>query len=679
MISARRAPLVLGWRGRIRVRREEAGLRALLLLSVLCAPAQGQFGGFEWTLTGNPFGSGEIVGGTMTIVGPNNPPSPGGCSVQATWFETTTPVAITVDVDVDFEDLDIWPGPNCFDAPAWIVDGAIYYPPGSCSGIGWPSGPYHFTFDVAAGHTFGLGVYSVDCSEGPGVSHFKDLALTVHPLDELEGGLDPRLRLEVLEASSAWGVAVADAGDLDGDGSPEIVVGEPDEMVGRVRVLSASDGSLLWQVGAGPSFGSAVTRIDDVDADGLPDILVGAPKDVSASGGPGQAFVLSGADGSIVSTLTGSPLSALFGASVAGAQDLDDDGIPDLLVGAIGKLFPTKPGMVRVVSGASAATIFEIEDPGTGARFGRALLCPGDLNGDGRADIVVGATPASGPENDAPGFVLAFSGADGALLYSASSAGAFGYSLAPAGDLDGDARPDILVGAPGVDVALHNHGAVHVLSGATGAFLLTAVGPTPDRLAGRSVASGDVDGDGQLDLIVAAPAVTSGGGDTLVLSSATGALLNSLTVGSPGAHGTLVARVDDVDGDGRDDVVTGGKGVVRVWHGLHKTGAPRLTVDSTLEPDSPFVVGIDGAEPSSPGVLVIGFALLDLDVLGGTLVPSPDVLLPIATDGAGGAELAGRWPAGAPSFWSLWMQAWIADPHGPQGFSATQAWSVSTD
>jgi len=225
-----------------------------------------------------------------------------------------------------------------------------------------------------------------------------------------------------------------------------------------------------------------------------------------------------------------------------------------------------------------------------------------------------------------------------------------------------------------------NHGAISLLSGATGAVLLAFTGPLAGLGAGRSVASGDVDGDGLLDLIVAAPAVSAlQAGVTFVVSAQDGTLLNTVGVGVPGAYGSLVAQVGDVDLDGRDDLVTGGKGVVHAWHGLHKTGAPTLTIDTTLQPDSPFVVTVEGAEPDTTGLLLIGFTKLDLPALGGVLVPSLNLLVPFATAVAGGSTLEGRWPAAAPSFWSLWMQAWIVDPQGPQGFTATNGWSVSTD
>ena len=80
---------------------------------------------------------------------------------------------------------------------------------------------------------------------------------------------------------------------------------------------------------------------------------------------------------------------------------------------------------------------------------------------------------------DAPFTLTLSAGTGGTLLYSVSGPGSFGYSLAAVGDVDGDGPPDILVGAPGVHVGSENHGAVYLLSGATGAVLLASVGPTP--------------------------------------------------------------------------------------------------------------------------------------------------------------------------------------------------------
>jgi hypothetical protein len=82
-------------------------------------------------------------------------------------------------------------------------------------------------------------------------------------------------------------------------------------------------------------------------------------------------------------------------------------------------------------------------------------------------------------------------------------------------------------------------------------------------------------------------------------------------------------------------------------------------------------VTLSQGAPSTFGFLFVGFSVLDAPLKGGVLVPSPDIVLPVATDGAGGYSLLGSWPAGVPSHVPVWVQAWLADPAGPQGASAS--------
>ncbi|MCI0372798.1 MAG: FG-GAP-like repeat-containing protein, partial [candidate division NC10 bacterium] len=129
---------------------------------------------------------------------------------------------------------------------------------------------------------------------------------------------------------------VAGIGDVNGDGAPDLLVGVPNQIAGgivtgRAFVFSGADASLLRILdNPNPSgfarFGSALSGAGDVNGDGVPELLVGAP-------GQGQAFVFSGADATLLLTLTRSS-SGSFGEVVAGIGDVDGDGAPDFLVGA---------------------------------------------------------------------------------------------------------------------------------------------------------------------------------------------------------------------------------------------------------------------------------------------------------------------------------------------------------
>jgi hypothetical protein len=147
-----------------------------------------------------------------------------------------------------------------------------------------------------------------------------------------------------------------------------------------------------------------------------------------------------------------------FGHSVGGAGDVNGDGIPDIVVGAPYEDPPGTPfdaGRAYIFSGRSGESLHELISPNEtpGGYFGRAVAGVGDMNGDGYDDVMVGANrenPGSGPEG--AGRAHIFSGRTGRLLYTLVSPneeqwGYFGYSVAGAGDVNGDGHPDVMVGA----------------------------------------------------------------------------------------------------------------------------------------------------------------------------------------------------------------------------------------
>ena len=150
------------------------------------------------------------------------------------------------------------------------------------------------------------------------------------------------------QADARFAEAVAGIGDVNGDGAPDLLVGAPFQILGgnlnqgRAFVFSGADRSLLLTLDhPAPQglalFGSAVAGAGDVNRDGRPDLLVGAPgQRVGGRADQGQAYVLSGADGRLLLTVDNPTpqADAVFGAALAGAGDVNGDGLPDLLVGA---------------------------------------------------------------------------------------------------------------------------------------------------------------------------------------------------------------------------------------------------------------------------------------------------------------------------------------------------------
>jgi hypothetical protein len=234
----------------------------------------------------------------------------------------------------------------------------------------------------------------------------------------------------------------------------------------------------------------------------------------------GRVYLYSGASGAFLRALfTPTPtIGGSFGDSVAGIGDLNGDGRGDVIVGAPAETWQVaNSGLVHVYSGATGARIRSILSPRReiGGRFGEAVSSVPDVNQDGRPDLVVGAPhedPGTAPQDQGRAYV--FSGATGALLWillppSQDSADDFGDAIAGLADLNGDGRGDIAVGAHDADPgnAPNNSGRVHVYSGATGQRLFTLVSPdqrTEGRFGTDVTLVPDTNGNGIGDIAVGA-------------------------------------------------------------------------------------------------------------------------------------------------------------------------------
>jgi hypothetical protein len=226
---------------------------------------------------------------------------------------------------------------------------------------------------------------------------------------------------------------------------------------------------------------------------------------------------------------------------VAGVPDVNGDGRGDMLVGAesedVGSV--TSAGQAHLFSGATGAPLYTLEspDPNHVGYFGHAVVGLGDVDGDGRGDLLIGAPyETTDPELSEAGRAYVFSGASGALLRTLASPngedrGFFGYTVSAVPDADGDGAPDLLIGAlledPGASPT--DAGRAYLVSGSSGAVLATLASPG-EQLAGqfgRAVAGvPDADGDGRGDLLVGAPfedrSGISDGGNVYLFSGALG-------------------------------------------------------------------------------------------------------------------------------------------------------------
>ena len=414
-------------------------------------------------------------------------------------------------------------------------------------------------------------------------------------------------------SSTSWGTTF----DVNGDGYADVVIGADNTPqgggVGNAYVyLGSSLGTAnapkttVTGPGGQTDYAGTLASAGDVNGDGYPDLVVG-----EATGNNAYVY-LGGASGlstTPATTLTGPAGSLYFGASVASAGDVNGDGYADVVVGDFGAT--SYEGIAYVylgsASGLSTAPATTIPRPGASGHFGASVASAGDVNGDGYADVLVGA---SGDPGNAYVYFGSMTGLDTTIFAilpnpagSSATGTEFGASVATAGDVNGDGYADFVVGAwSGTGLAY-----LYVGSGSTAGIstspLVTLTGPDgPGVFFGGSVASaGDMNGDGYADIVVGATGVSSNTGRAYVYFGSPSGLpaTPGITLTGPdgmgGQFGSSVASAGDVNGDGYADLVVGAIAVSM------STGTAWVYLGGVSGPDA-------GTERASPGGLHGNFA-----------------------------------------------------------------------
>lgn len=432
--------------------------------------------------------------------------------------------------------------------------------------------------------------------------------------------------------AGTFGWAVADLADIDGDGVKEAIIGAPKfgatpRFAGKVTVYSGRTGALLHTfTGAVANWqlGYAVADAGDVDADGIHDIIAGAP-----ILGAGRAQVFSGATGALLWTVTGEASGDSFGAAVCSAGDVDGDGHAEFVVGATGH---GGTGRVYLYSGATGLLIRSF-DGTSGSGFGAGVSLAGDINHDGIQDIIVGA-PAAGPIPQGRAYV--YSGADGSLLLppltpDTPTTSAFGiFFVAGVGDVNADGTPDLYVGDYNDSTNGAGSGKAYVFSGADGSLLRTFIGATGAGM-GPGRGAGDINRDGHSDLIIGSYTSSAGAptaGRIEIYSGADGSVLRTLTHTISGSQlGFDAVGLGDVNGDCSPDFLCSAAAGNRVYL---IAGSPAL-VPGDLNCDclvsaadiAPFVLAL--VDPAAYLAANPGCDIQRADLNGDTLIDGSDV------------------------------------------------------
>ena len=394
--------------------------------------------------------------------------------------------------------------------------------------------------------------------------------------------------------------------------------------------LDGTNGFVISNINSGGQSGFSVSSAGDINGDGIDDIIIGAP--YAATLFQGESYIIFGKidqyasvlklahlDGENGFKLSGMSTMNFAGFAVSGAGDINNDGYDDFLIGALGASpNGVRSGEAYVVFGSSnsfgpvgfsrlnsldGSNGFRLHGITSGDRAGIRLSDAGDINGDGIDDLFVGAIYANssagqnyvvfGSESNF-GATIELSSLDGSNGFSISGIDPDDFSgvgLSSAGDINGDGYDDLIIGAPRAGPNGDKSGESYIVFGSGGGFLaninladldgrngfiMNGIN-SGDNTGWATAGLGDINGDGYDDVIIGARSAGPNGnysGESYVvfgkggnftaifelssLDGSNGFTLNGIDAGDRSGHS--VAGAGDINGDGYDDILISAPG-----------------------------------------------------------------------------------------------------------------------
>ncbi|WP_437592592.1 FG-GAP-like repeat-containing protein [Sorangium sp. So ce1000] len=392
--------------------------------------------------------------------------------------------------------------------------------------------------------------------------------------------------------------------DFNADGYDDVAVGAVSPTMNDINAVyfyygaagaafdTTSDGRRTRPHDSVSGFGAALSCAGDVDGDGFADLLVGAPFSANLKGGAWVYFSDGGDSFSGTSVeFHGSQEGVEFGGALAGAGDVNGDGFDDVIVGEVGGPY------AHLYHGDSAgrlssATMLSLDM--NVSSMVAAVASAGDVNGDGFSDVIVSFQPRDSLGIQAVGLYFGGTGLGPDAVPDVELAAPmedsnFGSAIAAAGDVNGDGFGDVIIGSNGLSRSYIYLGAPDGLEPVP---FLTLEGKERTNFGLAVASAGDMNGDGFGDVAVGTSDYSGDPGTVYIYMGGAGAMLNGAAdvafhrPANGDGFGPILGSSGDVNGDGFSDLTISAPqdGAIFMYFGKSESENPDPEDGSVIQP-----------------------------------------------------------------------------------------------